>query len=66
VVGDQHRVETISKYFDDIEFKVQSREFVTHTGTYRNKRITALSTGIGTDNIDIVINEIRCSCKYRS
>jgi len=58
VVGDQHRVETISKYFDDIEFKVQSREFVTHTGTYRNKRITALSTGIGTDNIDIVINEL--------
>jgi uridine phosphorylase len=58
VVGDQHRVETISKYFDDIEFKVQSREFVTHTGTYRNKRITVLSTGIGTDNIDIVINEL--------
>jgi uridine phosphorylase len=58
VVGDQHRVEMISKYFDDIEFKVQSREFVTHTGTYRNKRITVLSTGIGTDNIDIVINEL--------
>ena len=58
VVGDQFRVETISKYFDHVEFKIQSREFVTHTGTFNNKRITVLSTGIGTDNIDIVINEL--------
>ncbi len=58
VVGDQHRVEAISKYFDHIECKIQSREFVTHTGTYNNTRITVLSTGIGTDNIDIVINEL--------
>ncbi len=58
VVGDQSRVESISKYFDTIEFRVQSREFVTHTGQYKNKRITVISTGIGTDNIDIVINEL--------
>lgn len=58
VVGDQGRVEQISALFDKIEFKVQNREFVTHTGIYRGKRITALSTGIGTDNIDIVLNEL--------
>jgi len=58
VVGDQGRVSNISKYFDRIEFTVQNREFLTHTGTIGNKRITALSTGIGTDNIDIVINEL--------
>ena len=58
VVGDQERVQTISKYFDEIEFKVQHREFVTHTGTYKGKRLTVLSTGIGTDNIDIVLNEL--------
>jgi uridine phosphorylase len=58
VVGDQGRVETISSHFDHIEHKVQNREFVTHTGTYKGKRFTALSTGIGTDNIDIVINEL--------
>jgi uridine phosphorylase len=58
VVGDQHRVETVSNYFDHVEFRVQSREFVTHTGSLNGKRITVLSTGIGTDNIDIVINEL--------
>lgn len=58
VVGDQARVEEISRHFDTIEHKVQNREFVTHTGFYRGKRITALSTGIGTDNIDIVMNEL--------
>ncbi|TND08106.1 MAG: uridine phosphorylase [Bacteroidetes bacterium] len=58
VVGDQGRVEQISAHFDNIECKVQNREFVTHTGTFRGKRITALSTGIGTDNIDIVLNEL--------
>jgi uridine phosphorylase len=58
VVGDQGRVETISKHFDKIECKIQNREFLTHTGIFNNKRITAMSTGIGTDNIDIVINEL--------
>ncbi len=58
VVGDQGRVETISALFDTIDCKIQNREFVTHTGTYKGKRITALSTGIGTDNIDIVLNEL--------
>jgi len=58
VVGDQERVAAISKHFDKTEFKMQNREFVTHTGRIGNKRITALSTGIGTDNIDIVMNEL--------
>lgn len=58
VVGDQKRVEAISKYFDKIEYKVQNREFATHTGYFNGTRITVLSTGIGTDNIDIVINEL--------
>jgi uridine phosphorylase len=58
VVGDQNRVETISKYFDKVEYKIQCREFVTHTGIFNKKRITVLSTGIGTDNIDIVLNEL--------
>ncbi|MBL4586894.1 MAG: nucleoside phosphorylase, partial [Flavobacteriales bacterium] len=58
LVGDQGRVEKVSKHFDNIEFKVQNREFVTHTGNIGTKRLTVLSTGIGTDNIDIVINEL--------
>lgn len=58
LVGDPGRVETISGMFDMIEFTVHNREFVTSTGTYKGKRLTVLSTGIGTDNIDIVINEL--------
>lgn len=58
LVGDQDRVAMVSKYFDRIEFTAQNREFVTHTGTYKGKRISAISTGIGTDNIDIVLNEL--------
>ena len=58
LVGDQERVSLISDFFDSIEHKSQHREFVCHTGTYQGKRITALSSGIGTDNIDIVINEL--------
>jgi uridine phosphorylase len=58
VVGDQDRVAAISNRFDKVEFKMQNREFVTHTGYIGNKKITALSTGIGTDNIDIVVNEL--------
>ncbi len=58
LVGDQGRVAQISKHFDTVSFRTQNREFVTHTGTYKGKRMTALSTGIGTDNIDIVVNEL--------
>jgi uridine phosphorylase len=57
-VGDPDRVSKVSFFFDSIEVKKQKREFVTHTGYYNNKRITVLSTGIGTDNIDIVYNEL--------
>ena len=58
LVGDPNRVPRVSAYFDTIEFSTQKREFCTHTGTYKGKRLTALSTGIGPDNIDIVINEL--------
>lgn len=58
IVGDQGRVETVSRFFDTIDFKIQNREFVTHTGTYNGKRIMVISSGIGTDNIDILINEL--------
>jgi len=57
-VGDQDRVAKISKHFDVIEFETQKREFKTHTGQYKGKRITVMSTGIGPDNIDIVMNEL--------
>lgn len=57
-VGDQNRVHEVSKYFDSIEVKKSKREFVTHTGYCSGKRITVISTGIGTDNIDIVFNEL--------
>lgn len=57
-VGDSDRVEEITKHFDSIEFTVQNREFKTQTGSYKGKRITVISTGIGTDNIDIVLNEL--------
>ncbi|MDR2064625.1 MAG: nucleoside phosphorylase [Prevotellaceae bacterium] len=58
LVGDPGRVEMIAAYFDNIEFSVANREFVTSTGTYKGKRITVLATGIGTDNIDIVVTEL--------
>ncbi len=57
-VGDQDRVEKITKHFDSIELSKQKREFKTQTGIYKGKRITVMSTGIGPDNIDIVINEL--------
>ncbi len=57
-VGDQNRVPKISKHFDTIEFDVQKREFRTITGWYKQQRFTVISTGIGPDNIDIVINEL--------
>jgi uridine phosphorylase len=58
IVGDPERVSLISGYFDKVESVVQNREFTTHTGRVGGKRITALSTGIGTDNIDIVLHEL--------
>ncbi|MCW3464721.1 nucleoside phosphorylase [Chitinophaga nivalis] len=57
-VGDPDRVQGVSKHFDKIEGKYQHREFVTHTGYIGNKRLSVVSTGIGTDNIDIVFNEL--------
>lgn len=57
-VGDPDRVSMVSDYFDTVEVKKQKREFVTHTGVYKGRRISVLSTGIGTDNIDIVYNEL--------
>ena len=58
LVGDPQRVELISKYFHSIEFSVTNREFKTTTGVYNNKRISVISTGIGSGNIDIVLNEL--------
>lgn len=57
-VGDPGRVKEVSKYFDKIDFKAKKREFHTHTGRIGKKRITVVSTGIGPDNIDIVVNEM--------
>jgi uridine phosphorylase len=58
LVGDQDRVAKISRFFDQIEHRIQHREFVSHTGLYKGKSITVLSTGIGTDNIDICMAEL--------
>ncbi len=58
LVGDQARVDTISSFFEKIEFSTQNREFKTTTGWYNNKKLSVISTGIGTDNIDIVLNEL--------
>lgn len=57
-VGDQDRVAQVTKHFDTIEFTTQKREFKTQTGTFKGKRLTVISTGIGPDNIDIVFNEL--------
>lgn len=58
IVGDQDRVQSVSSYFDTITHKSQHREFTCHTGVYKGKNISVISTGIGTDNIDIVLNEL--------
>jgi len=58
LVGDPDRVGEVSKHFDSVELKKQKREFVTHTGRVGKKRLSVVSTGIGTDNIDIVLNEL--------
>jgi uridine phosphorylase len=57
-VGDPKRVSSISRYFNRIDFTMENRELVTHTGTFNNKRLSVISTGMGPDNIDIVINEL--------
>lgn len=57
-VGDQNRVEKITQFFDSIEFSTQKREFKTQTGYFKGKKMTVMSTGIGPDNIDIVMNEL--------
>ncbi|MGE0560735.1 MAG: nucleoside phosphorylase [Flavobacteriales bacterium] len=58
VVGDPNRVKLISSKFDKIDYVVENREFITHTGTLNNKSLSVIGTGIGTDNIDIVMNEL--------
>lgn len=58
LVGDPDRSKEVSKYFDTIEYRCQHREFITHTGTIGNKRVSVVSSGIGPDNIDIVMNEL--------
>jgi uridine phosphorylase len=57
-VGDPSRVYMVSQYFDEIEFEMNKREFITHVGKYKNKKVTVVSTGIGTDNVEIFFNEI--------
>lgn len=58
LVGDPERVKKVSKRFDSIDFEIENREFITHTGSYKGKKFSVISTGIGTDNIDIVLNEL--------
>ncbi|MBN1924508.1 MAG: nucleoside phosphorylase [Prolixibacteraceae bacterium] len=58
MVGDPARVDMVIAHFDEIEFRVQNREFITVTGWYRGHRLTVMASGIGTDNIDIVLNEL--------
>jgi uridine phosphorylase len=58
LVGDPSRVELISKRFDRIDYKISNREFITHSGWFNKHQITVIATGIGTDNIDIVLNEL--------
>lgn len=57
-VGDPGRVHRVSRHFDDIDFEMNKREFITHTGTYKGKRISVISTGMGTDNVEILMNEL--------
>jgi uridine phosphorylase len=57
-VGDPSRVYQVSEYFDEVEFEMNKREFITHVGKYKGKKITVISTGIGTDNVEIFFNEL--------
>jgi uridine phosphorylase len=58
LVGDQFRVDLVSSFFDEVTLRIQKREFICHTGFYAGKRLSVISTGIGTDNVDIVLNEL--------
>jgi uridine phosphorylase len=57
-VGDPTRVHRVSQHFDSIEYEINKREFITHVGTYKKKRITVISSGIGTDNVEILLTEL--------
>lgn len=57
-VGDPSRVHRVSRHFDKVEFEMNKREFITHTGLYKDKRLTVISTGMGTDNVEILMNEL--------
>lgn len=57
-VGDPGRVYKISQYFDDVDFEMNKREFITHIGRYKGKRITVISSGMGADNVEILLNEL--------
>lgn len=57
-VGDPGRVHRVSSHFDNIDFEMNKREFITHTGTYKGKRLTVISSGMGTDNVEILLNEL--------
>lgn len=57
-VGDPNRVHLVSRYFDHLEFEMNRREFITHVGQYKGKRITVISTGMGTDNVEIFMQEL--------
>src|SRR5271154_1926227 len=57
-VGDPNRVYLVSQFFDEVEFEMNKREFITHVGKFKGKKITVISTGIGTDNIEIFFSEI--------
>lgn len=57
-VGDPGRVYKVSQYFDDVEFEMNKREFITHVGRFKGKKITVISTGIGTDNVEIFLTEL--------
>lgn len=57
-VGDPNRVNQVSEYFDDIDFEMNQREFITHVGKYNGKKVTVISTGIGTDNVEIFLTEL--------
>ena len=58
LVGDQFRVEIVSAFFDEVTHRIQKREFICHTGYFNGKHVSVISTGIGTDNVDIVLNEL--------
>jgi uridine phosphorylase len=57
-VGDPSRVYMVSQFFDEVEFEMNKREFITHVGTYKGKKVTVISTGIGTDNVEIFLSEL--------